>query len=44
MNQATLPVFMSETNAEYNELRNKQTRKVELLSLEEAKKRKPSLF
>jgi 5-methyltetrahydrofolate--homocysteine methyltransferase len=44
MNQATLPVFMNETNAEYDELRSKQTRKVELLSLDEAKKRKPSLF
>lgn len=36
--------FVAEINAEYQTLRDKQTRKVDLLSLEEAKKRKPNLF
>lgn len=44
MNPATLPVFMEGLNYEYEELRNKQTKKAELLSLDEAKKRKPNLF
>ena len=36
--------FVAEINAEYQTLRDKQTKKVDLLSLEEAKKRKPNLF
>lgn len=36
--------FVAEVNAEYQALREKQTKKTELLSLEEAKKRKPNLF
>lgn len=44
MNPATLPVFMDGLNYEYEELRNKQTKKADLLSLDEAKKRKPNLF
>lgn len=36
--------FVAEINAEYQLLREKQTKKVELLSLDEAKKRKPNLF
>jgi len=35
---------VSEINLEYQLLREKQTKKVELLSLDEAKKRKPNLF
>lgn len=36
--------FVAEINAEYQALREKQTKKIDLLSLEEAKKRKPNLF
>ena len=36
--------FVSEIDAEYQLLREKKTKKVELLSLDEAKKRKPNLF
>jgi len=38
------PEFMEGINAEYQALRDKQTKKVALLSLDEAKKRKPNLF
>ena len=44
MNANTLPTYMAEVNAEYAQLREKQTKKVNLLSLDEAKKRKPNLF
>lgn len=44
MNATTLPTYMDEVNAEYAQLREKQTKKVNLLSLDEAKKRKPNLF
>ena len=44
MNANTLPTYMAEVNAEYALLREKQTKKVNLLSLDEAKKRKPTLF
>jgi len=36
--------FVAEIEAEYKTLREKQTKKVDLLSMEEAKKRKPNLF
>lgn len=36
--------FVAEIEAEYKTLRDKQTKKVDLLSMEEAKKRKPNLF
>jgi len=36
--------FIAEIEAEYKTLREKQTKKVDLLSVEEAKKRKPNLF
>jgi len=44
MNPNTLPTYMAEVNAEYAQLREKQTKKVNLLSIDEAKKRKPNLF
>jgi 5-methyltetrahydrofolate--homocysteine methyltransferase len=44
MNAKTLPTYMAEVNAEYQLLRDKQTKKVNLLSLDEAKSRKPNLF
>jgi hypothetical protein len=44
MNPTTLPTYMADVNAEYAQLREKQTKKVNLLSLDEAKKRKPNLF
>jgi len=44
MNTKTLPTYMAEVNAEYQLLRDKQTKKVNLLSLDEAKSRKPNLF
>ena len=36
--------YEAEIAAEYEVLRNKQTKKIDLLSMEEAKKRKPNLF
>lgn len=36
--------FVAEIEAEYKTLREKQTKKVDLLSMEEAKKRRPNLF
>jgi 5-methyltetrahydrofolate--homocysteine methyltransferase len=36
--------FIAEINTEYQALRDKQTKKVNLLSLEEAKSKKPNLF
>jgi 5-methyltetrahydrofolate--homocysteine methyltransferase len=44
MNAKTLPTYMAEVDAEYQLLRDKQTKKVNLLSLDEAKSRKPNLF
>jgi 5-methyltetrahydrofolate--homocysteine methyltransferase len=44
MNAKTLPTYMAEVNAEYQLLRDKQTKKVNLLSLDEAKSRKPNIF
>ena len=44
MSEKLRPEFMEGINAEYKALRDKQTKKVELLSLDEAKKRKPNLF
>ncbi len=44
MSDKQRPEFMEIINAEYQALRDKQTKKVELLSLDEAKKRKPNLF
>jgi 5-methyltetrahydrofolate--homocysteine methyltransferase len=44
MNAKTLPAYMAEVDAEYQLLRDKQTKKVNLLSLDEAKSRKPNLF
>ena len=44
MNAKTLPAYMAEVDAEYQLLRDKQTKKVNLLSLDEAKSRKPNIF
>ena len=44
MSEKTHYNFVAEIEAEYKTLREKQTKKVDLLSLEEAKKRKPNLF
>lgn len=44
MSPNTLPTYRAEVEAEYQQLREKQTKKVNLLSLDEAKKRKPNLF
>jgi 5-methyltetrahydrofolate--homocysteine methyltransferase len=44
MNEKTHYNFVAELEAEYRALREKQTKKVELLPLEEARKRKPKLF
>ena len=38
------PDYVEGINAEYQILRDKQTKKVNLLSLEEAKKKRPNLF
>ena len=44
MSEKTHYNFVAEIEAEYKTLREKQTKKVDLLSIEEAKKRKPNLF
>ena len=44
MNEKTHSHFVSEIAAEYQEIREKQVQKTEVLSLEEARKRKPNLF
>ena len=44
MNPLTAYSYMEQMNADYSQLRDNQTKKTNLLSLEEAKKRKPSLF
>lgn len=44
MNAKTYINFVAETKAEYSALCDKQTKKADLLSLEEAKRRKPNLF
>ena len=44
MNAKTLPTYMADVNAEYQLLRDKQTKKLNLLSLDEAKSRRPNLF
>ncbi len=44
MNEKTHNNFVAEINAEYQALRDKQVKKVNLLSLDEAKKLKPNLF
>ncbi len=44
MSEKSRENFVSETNAEYQALREKQTKKANLLSLDEAKKRKPNFF
>lgn len=44
MNEKTKPNYVSEIQKEYQALRDKQAPKVDLLSLEEAKSRKPKLF
>lgn len=44
MNEKTCDSFVAETKTEYQTLRDKQVKKPVLLSMEEAKKRKPDLF
>ncbi|GAB1416621.1 methionine synthase [Paludibacter sp.] len=44
MNPKTIDAFASEISDEYQKLREKQTPKTNILSLEEAKKLKPNLF
>lgn len=44
MNAKTLPLYMADVNAEYEQLREKQTKKAALLSLDEAKSKRPNLF
>jgi len=44
MNVNTLPTFMADVNSEYAQLREKQTKKAALLSLDEAKSKRPNLF
>jgi len=44
MNENQRPVFMEGINNEYQKLREKQNTKKELLSIDEARKRKPDLF
>lgn len=44
MSDKQRPGYMEGINAEYQILRDKQTKKVNLLSLEEAKKKRPNLF
>ncbi len=44
MNENQRPVFMENIEAEYQALRDKQTKKVQLLSLDEAKNKRPNLF
>jgi 5-methyltetrahydrofolate--homocysteine methyltransferase len=44
MNANTIVDFTKEIASEYKELREKQTKKTNLLSLEEAKSKRPQLF
>lgn len=44
MNAKTLPTYMAGINEEYEQLREKQTKKAALLSLDEAKSKRPNLF
>jgi len=44
MSQKNHLAYEAEIAEEYQALRDKQTKKADLLSLEEAKKRKPNLF
>lgn len=44
MSDKQRPAYMEGINAEYQILRDKQTKKVNLLTLEEAKKKRPNLF
>ena len=44
MNEKTRSHFVSEIATEYQEIRENQVQKTEILSLEEARKRKPNFF
>jgi len=44
MSEKNHAAYEADIAAEYQVLRDKQTKKADLLSLEEAKKRKPNLF